>query len=87
MARGKQKTTTLDVDTEQLVPMLKQMDAVRDVPKLLQMAGDFLTKCRFAPEKVEVLQRDIQSKSDAKSIQLFCWNVLLSGQGLSVNKW
>lgn len=85
MARG--KTTTLDVDTEQLVPMLKQMDAVRDVPKLLQMAGDFLKSCRFAPEKVEVLQREITNKTDAKSIQLFCWNVLLSGQGLAVNKW
>jgi len=84
---AKKQNTTLDVDTEELVPMLKQMDAVRDVPKLLQMAGDFLKKCRFAPEKVEVLQREIQNKSDAKAIQLFCWNVLLSGQGLAVNKW
>ncbi|MNB87335.1 hypothetical protein D3C75_343280 [compost metagenome] len=85
MARG--KTTTLEVDEATLVPMLKQMDRVREVPTLLQMAGDFLKSCRFAPEKVEVLQREIQNKTDAKSIQLFCWNVLLSGQGQAVLKW
>lgn len=85
MARG--KTTTLEVDEATLVPMLKQMDKVRDVPTLLQMAGDFLKSCRFAPEKVEGLQRDIQTKTDVKSIQLFCWNVLLSGQGHQVLKW
>lgn len=84
---AKKQNTTLDVDTEQLVPLLKQMDKVSDLPRLLQMAGDFLKSCRFAPEKVEVLQREVTNKTDAKSIQLFCWNVLLSGQGLAVNKW
>lgn len=87
MARGKQKTTTLEVDEATLVPMLKEMDKVRDIPMLIQMAGEFLKSCRFAPEKVEVLQRDIQTKTDAKTIQLFCWNVLLSGQGQAVLKW
>lgn len=81
------KDDTLKVDEESLVPLLKQMDRVRDVPQLHTMADHFLEKCRFAADKVAYLRRDIKNKTDAKSIQLFCWNVLLSGQGQAVLKW
>lgn len=81
------KDDTQHVDEATLVPMLKQMDRVRDVTQLQQMADSFLGSCRFAADKVAGLRRDIKNKTDAKSIQLFCWNVLLSGQGQAVIKW
>lgn len=81
------KDDTQAVDEATLVPMLKQMDRVRDVTQLQSMADTFLESCRFAADKVATLRREIKNKSDAKSIQLFCWNVLLSGQGQAVIKW
>lgn len=81
------KDDTQAVDEATLVPLLKQMDRVRDVPQLINMADNFLEKCRFAADKVATLRREIKNKTDAKSIQLFCWNVLLSGQGQAVLKW
>jgi hypothetical protein len=89
MAKWKEKNAdgVLQVDESELVPLLKEMDKERDIPKLVQMADTFLNKCRFGAEKVTVLQREIQKQTNAKSIQLFCWNVLLSGQGHSVLKW
>lgn len=80
------KDDTQVVDEATLVPLLKQMDRVRDVPQLILMADTFLEKCRFAADKIASLRREMKNKSDAKSIQLFCWNVLLSGQGQAVIK-
>ena len=80
------KDDTQVVDEATLVPLLKQMDRVRDVPQLILMADAFLEKCRFAADKIASLRREMKNKSDAKSIQLFCWNVLLSGQGQAVIK-
>lgn len=89
MAKWKEKNAdgVLQTDESELVPLLKEMDKERDIPKLVQMADIFLNKCRFGAEKVTVLQREIQKQTNAKSIQLFCWNVLLSGQGQAVLKW
>ena len=81
------KDDTQVVDQATLVPMLKSMDRVRDIPQLILMADTFLENCRFAADKVATLRREIKNKTDAKSIQLFCWNVLLSGQGQAVIKW
>lgn len=79
--------TTKDVDSRELLPLLHKMDGEKDVQVLLEMARNFLKACRFAEDKVRVLEREITTKTSARAIQMFCWNTLLSGQGLAVTKW
>lgn len=87
MTTSKAKADTHVLDEGNLVPLLKQMDRVTDVETLKQMADSFLQQCRFAADKVASCRRDLAAMTSAKRIQLFCWNVLLSGQGHSVIRY
>lgn len=87
MAKSKAKDDTFKLDESTLVPMLKRLETIQELPALVEAADSFLVSCRFAADKVATLRRDIKEKTDAKSIKLFCWNVLLSGQGHAVLKW
>lgn len=87
MANKKAKDTTQQVDEGALVPLLKKMDGTKCLDSLKQQANHFLDQCRFAGDKITAAKRDLNEMTDAKRIQLFCWNVLLSGQGQAVLKW
>jgi hypothetical protein len=79
--------TTDDVqqkDEADLVPMLKRMATIKDLNTLKLQADEFLTKCRFAGDKIVAHKRKLQELSNATEIQQLCWNTLLSGEGQKV---
>lgn len=78
--------STEQLDEATLAPMLQTMSKITDLDALKTAAGEFLNKCRFAGDKVAQHKRAIQEFTCPKKIQMFCWNVLLSGEGKKVLK-
>lgn len=78
------KDDTQQQDEASLVPMLKRMAAIKDLDALKQQADEFLTKCRFAGDKITTHRRKLQELTKVSDIQQLCWNTLLSGEGQKV---
>lgn len=78
------KDDTQQQDEASLVPMLKRMAAIKDLDALKQQADEFLTKCRFAGDKIATHRRKLQELTKVSDIQQLCWNTLLSGEGQKV---
>lgn len=78
------KDDTQQQDEADLVPMLRRMGTIKDLNTLKQTADEFLSKCRFAGDKIVVHKRRLQELTKAADIQQLCWNTLLSGEGQKV---